>query len=67
LGVELNFCPANIAHPGLLVEDLDELVKRCNKSGYAIVCGEGFDNYHQVYVADPFGNRIEFLEAIASM
>lgn len=64
LGVDFNFCPAKKAHPGLLVEYLDELVDRCKKSGYAIKISEDFDNYRQVYVTDPFGNRLEFLELI---
>jgi catechol 2,3-dioxygenase-like lactoylglutathione lyase family enzyme len=64
LGIDLNFCPAKKAHPGLLVEDLDELVSRCEKSGYMVEAGEGVESYRQVYVTDPFGNRIELLEAI---
>jgi catechol 2,3-dioxygenase-like lactoylglutathione lyase family enzyme len=64
LGVDINFCPAKKAHPGLLVEDLNELIDRCRKSEYAIEISEGFDSYHQVYITDPFGNRIEFLEHI---
>jgi SAM-dependent methyltransferase len=62
LGVDSNFCPAHKAHPGLLVEDLDELVRRCARFGYPVEIGEGFDRFRQVYVNDPFGNRIEFLE-----
>ncbi len=64
LGVDRNFCPAKKAHPGLLVEGLDELVNRCQKSGYRVVPGEGVESYRQVYVTDPFGNRIELLESI---
>ncbi len=64
LGVDPNFYPAQKAHPGLLVEDLEELVRRCEQSGYPIEIGEGLDRFCQVYVNDPFGNRIEFLESI---
>jgi catechol 2,3-dioxygenase-like lactoylglutathione lyase family enzyme len=64
LGVDRNFCPATKAHPGLLVEDLDELVSRCEAAGYRIVVGEGVKSYRQVYVIDPFGNRLELLEFI---
>jgi catechol 2,3-dioxygenase-like lactoylglutathione lyase family enzyme len=60
----LNFCPATKAHPGLLVEDLDELVSRCEAAGSKIVVGEGVKSYRQVYVIDPFGNRLELLEFI---
>jgi catechol 2,3-dioxygenase-like lactoylglutathione lyase family enzyme len=64
LGVDGNFCPATKAHPGLLVEDLDELINRCEASGNRIVVGEGMESYRQVYVIDPFGNRLELLEFI---
>jgi catechol 2,3-dioxygenase-like lactoylglutathione lyase family enzyme len=64
LGVDRNFCPAKKAHPGLLVEDLDGLVSRCERAGYSVVVGEGLENYRQVYVTDPFGNRIELMEPI---
>jgi catechol 2,3-dioxygenase-like lactoylglutathione lyase family enzyme len=62
LGVDRNFCPATKAHPGLLVEDLDELIRRCEAAGYRIIVGEGVESYRQVYVIDPFGNRLELLE-----
>jgi extradiol dioxygenase family protein len=61
LGVDRNFCPAMKAHPGLLVEDLDELVSRCEAAGYKTVVGEGIERCRQVYVIDPFGNRLEFI------
>lgn len=64
LGVDCNFCPAKKAHPGLLVEDLDELVSRCKKSEYRVMVGKGVENYRQVYLTDPFGNRIELMESI---
>jgi catechol 2,3-dioxygenase-like lactoylglutathione lyase family enzyme len=64
LGVDRNFRPATKAHPGLLVEDLDELISRCEASSYSIVIGEGVESYRQVYVIDPFGNRLELLESI---
>jgi catechol 2,3-dioxygenase-like lactoylglutathione lyase family enzyme len=64
LGVDGNFYPAKKAHPGLLVENLDELVSRCEKFGYMVMTGEGVKNYRQVYVSDPFGNRIELMESI---
>jgi catechol 2,3-dioxygenase-like lactoylglutathione lyase family enzyme len=47
-----NFCPATKAHPGLLVEDLDELVRRCEAAGSRIAIGEGVKSYYQVYATD---------------
>jgi catechol 2,3-dioxygenase-like lactoylglutathione lyase family enzyme len=64
LGIERNFCPATKAHPGLLVEGLDELIARCEAAGYQIVVGERVTSYRQAYTLDPFGNRLELLEFI---
>ncbi|MBW4518333.1 MAG: hypothetical protein KME16_01185 [Scytolyngbya sp. HA4215-MV1] len=64
LGIDLDFCPAKKAHPGLLVEDLDEVINQCKQFGYEVVVSEEVENYRQVYVTDPFGNRIELLELI---
>jgi catechol 2,3-dioxygenase-like lactoylglutathione lyase family enzyme len=64
LGVDRNFRPATKAHPGLLVEDLDELVSRYEAAGYESVLVEEVKGYRQVYVTDPFGNRLELLEFI---
>jgi hypothetical protein len=52
------------AHPGLLVEGLDELIDRCEAAGYQIAIGEGIKNYRQAYAFDPFGNRLKLLEFI---
>ncbi len=66
LGVDHNFRPATKAHPGLLVEDLDELIRQCEASGCSIMMGEGVESHRQVYVIDPFGNRLELLEFIGT-
>jgi catechol 2,3-dioxygenase-like lactoylglutathione lyase family enzyme len=62
LGVEQDFKPATKAHPGLLVDGLNELVERCERAGYSVVSGEQIEGYSRVFVADPFGNRIELME-----
>jgi catechol 2,3-dioxygenase-like lactoylglutathione lyase family enzyme len=62
LGVEADFRPARKAHPALLVEDLDGLVERLGAGGVEARPGDGVDGHRQVYVDDPFGNRIELLE-----
>lgn len=63
LGVEDDFRPARKAHPAFLVEDLARLVKRCEAAGYAVTSDEPLAGYDRGYVADPFGNRIELLQA----
>jgi len=64
LGVEKDFRPASKAHPALLVEGLDDLSKRCEQLGHAVISDEPLEGYHRVYVSDPFGNRIELMEPI---
>ncbi len=64
LGVEKDFRPASKAHPALLVEGLDDLIKRCEQAGHAVISDEPLEGYHRVYISDPFGNRIELMEPI---
>ncbi|MCB9151767.1 MAG: glyoxalase [Caldilineaceae bacterium] len=64
LGVEPEFRPARKAHPALLVRGLDALIARCTDAGYPPVPDEPLAGYNRVYVYDPFGNRIELMEAL---
>jgi catechol 2,3-dioxygenase-like lactoylglutathione lyase family enzyme len=64
LGVERDFRAARKAHPALLVENLAELVALLEQAGYVCARDEPLDGYKRVYVNDPFGNRIELLEAV---
>lgn len=64
LGVEDDFRPAKKAHPALLVEGLEELVARCEAAGHPAKPDEPLEGYNRVYVADPFGNRIELMEPL---
>src|SRR5215467_9203845 len=63
LGVETDFRPARKAHPGLLVENLEPLVMRLRDAGYEVIGAEPMPGYNHIYVHDPFGNRLELLEA----
>ena len=64
LGVESDFRPARKAHPALLVAGLDELVGLCEQAGAPVVWDEPLDGFRRAYVNDPFGNRIELMEAV---
>ena len=59
LGVESDFRAAKKAHPALLVDDLVGLIKLLVQAGVAIAR----DGEAGCYVADPFGNRIELMQA----
>ena len=63
LGVEDDFRAARKAHPALLVTDLKALTERCVAGGYEVKSDEPLPGYERTYVTDPFGNRIELLQA----
>lgn len=63
LGVEEDFRPARKGHPGVLVGDLDEVVRRLTASGQPVAWDADFPGFRRVYAHDPFGNRLEFLQS----
>src|SRR5439155_6949204 len=63
LGVEEPFVPAAKAHPALLVEGLAALALRLSDSGVPIERGAQLDGHERFHVRDPFGNRVELIEA----
>jgi catechol 2,3-dioxygenase-like lactoylglutathione lyase family enzyme len=62
LGVDAYFHPARKAHPALLVADIQTLIARLKARGVQVIEGDSLEGYLRVYVADPFGNRIDLLE-----
>jgi catechol 2,3-dioxygenase-like lactoylglutathione lyase family enzyme len=62
LGVEADFAPARKAHPGILVGDLRALATRLEHAGATVTWDPEFPGHDRFYSADPFGNRLEFLE-----
>jgi catechol 2,3-dioxygenase-like lactoylglutathione lyase family enzyme len=66
LGVEQDFRPARKAHPALIVSDLPALISRLTDGGYHVVEDEPLSGYERRFVNDPFGNRIELMEPVAS-
>jgi hypothetical protein len=64
LGVDADFRPARKAHAAFIVEELRVLVTACNRAGYATSSDEPLPGYDRVYVDDPFGNRLELMEAV---
>ena len=64
LGVEPDFRPAKKAHPAFLVRDVAGLRARLEREGFAPYDDEPLAGYQRFYVADPFGNRLEFLQPV---
>ncbi len=64
IGIEHDFAPALKAHPAFRVEGLDALRMRLERGGTATRVEEAaVPGIKRFYAADPFGNRLEFLEA----
>lgn len=53
---------ARKAHPGVLVDDLDVLVAGLNAAGRRSTWDADLPGFRRIYVDDPFGNRLEFLQ-----
>ena len=66
LGVEEPFTPARKAHPAFLVEDLGVVERRLVAAGVAPALDEQLEGHRRLYVSDPFGNRLELVEATAA-
>ncbi|MEO8752564.1 MAG: VOC family protein [Casimicrobiaceae bacterium] len=66
LGVEAEFRPARKAHPGLLVRDLPALLAALGAAGFEVKYDpEPVAGFDRAFTADPFGNRIELVQAHA--
>lgn len=62
LGVDADFRPARKAHPAVRVDNLQELASACQAAGHEPEFDSAMPDVARFYVADPFGNRLEFLE-----
>ena len=63
LGVEADFRPARKAHPALVVEGLDALCAALGSAGVVARFDGEVPGVRRCFVDDPFGNRIELIEA----
>ena len=62
LGVEEEFRPARKAHPCFRVADLERSRQTLSAAGVTITPDESLPWTRRFYAADPFGNRLEFLQ-----
>ena len=66
LGVSEDFVPATKAHPALLVRSLPDLVARLEDRSVVVTVDQPLEGFDRCYAHDPFGNRIEFMQRVAS-
>ena len=62
LGVEPDFRPALKAHPGFRIHGIEPLAERLLAAGHPVTWSEDVPSQNRFHTADPFGNRLEFLE-----
>jgi catechol 2,3-dioxygenase-like lactoylglutathione lyase family enzyme len=65
-GIDPDFRAAGKAHPGILVGNLRALAARIADAGIEVDWDLGFPGYDRFYVADPVGNRLEFMEPLGA-
>ena len=65
LGVEDEFRAAKKAHPAFQVDGLAKLFAHLEAAGVAVTRDDNLPGFARGYVDDPFGNRIELLQAKA--
>jgi catechol 2,3-dioxygenase-like lactoylglutathione lyase family enzyme len=63
LGVEDGFRPARKAHPAFVVRDLAALESALHAAGVEVRPNPDAPSGRGAYVDDPFGNRIELIDA----
>ena len=63
VGVEPDFSPARKAHPAFSVSGYDELQNRLRAARVRLTEDDSIPGLRRCYVADPWGNRIELLDA----
>jgi catechol 2,3-dioxygenase-like lactoylglutathione lyase family enzyme len=63
LGAEKDFSAARKAHPAFVVDDLEAARQMLARAGLECLDDEPIDGYLRTYVFDPFGNRIELMQA----
>jgi catechol 2,3-dioxygenase-like lactoylglutathione lyase family enzyme len=63
IGPDEEFRPASMGHPAIQVDGLDELAARAQDAGNAVRFDERLPGFRRFFVMDPFGNRLEFMQA----
>ena len=62
VGVDEDFQPQRKAHPAFGVDEIDGLSDRLTEAGHDVVWDGAIPGLRRFFTADPFGNRIEFLQ-----
>ncbi len=63
LGVDADFIPAKKAHVCFVVDDLSKIESVMAGQGFEVKPDTAIENLKRFFTKDPFGNRIEIMEA----
>ena len=63
LGIDHDFRAARTAHPAFLVSSIDDFAARLKGNGCEVKIHTDLPGFRRFYTSDPFGNRLEFMEA----
>jgi catechol 2,3-dioxygenase-like lactoylglutathione lyase family enzyme len=63
LGVEKDFRPAKKAHPALPCRNYAAFLQRLSETGVDVTEADDIPGVRRCHIHDPFGNRIELIEA----
>jgi hypothetical protein len=63
LGIDRNSNPAKKAHPALLIEGYEKLLKKLADAGCEVRKDTSIPDVTRCFTSDPFGNRIELISA----
>lgn len=66
LGVESDFRPARKAHPAFATRSIDTVAARLDRNGQVVRWDDSLPGTRRFFIHDPFGNRLEILEAVSS-
>lgn len=68
IGIQQDFVPATKAHPAFHVQNLNELRQHLQQRHILVADDDARtdEGVCRFYINDPFGNRLEFLEWLAS-
>ncbi|HEU4964302.1 MAG TPA: VOC family protein [Bacilli bacterium] len=64
VGVEQEFAPAKKAHPAFLVDNIRELREHLIANGVTVKDDKNITDVMRFFIADPWGNRLEFMERV---
>lgn len=63
IGIESAFAPAKKAHPAFVVRNIESLMEHLQQNDVPIRIDDEIPHLIRFFAEDPFGNRLEFMEA----